>query len=220
MSFSTEWDEAYRHNEQMSIWPWSDLISYVYRYTEAAKRSELKVLELGCGAGANIRFFSELHADYHACDGSAFIIDKLKTIYPQYASNLVAADFTDKLPFGTRFEVIFDRGALTHNNTDGIKKTITNVLDLLEDGGIYIGIDWFSVNHDDSVLGEFIDEHTRMMGKVGGQFDHIGQVHFSDASHLKDLFKDFNLEVLQEKVVKTYLPKEHRFASWNFVARK
>ena len=37
----------------MSIWPWSDLVSYVMRYVPP-NFAEFKVLELGCGAGANI----------------------------------------------------------------------------------------------------------------------------------------------------------------------
>ena len=220
MSFSNEWDEAYRKNEQMSIWPWSDLVSYIYRYTDIAKHPGRKVLELGCGAGANIRLLSELHADYYACDGSDYIIEMLKEKYPQYASNLVAADFTENIPFQEKFDVIFDRGALTHNNTESIKKTIEGISNLLKSGGIYIGITYFSSSHDDAHLGEFIDENTRMMGNVGGQFNNLGQVHFSDEAHLKELFKDFKFEVLQEQIVDSYLPKKHRFAAWNFVVRK
>lgn len=55
MTFSKEWDNLYRNNQQMSIWPWSDLISYIKRYTEGV--SGKSILELGCGAGANIPFF-------------------------------------------------------------------------------------------------------------------------------------------------------------------
>ena len=38
----------------MSIWPWSDLVSYVMRYTKI--NENYKVLEIGCGSGANIPF--------------------------------------------------------------------------------------------------------------------------------------------------------------------
>ena len=51
--FSIEWDQRYKENLQMSIWPWSDLVSAVMRLRLPAST---RVLELGCGAGANIPF--------------------------------------------------------------------------------------------------------------------------------------------------------------------
>ena len=59
MSFSEEWNHAYEKNTNLSTWPWSDLVSYVKRFTKLDKNS--KVLELGCGAGANIPFFLSKH---------------------------------------------------------------------------------------------------------------------------------------------------------------
>ncbi|MGN5030804.1 hypothetical protein ACTFBV_20625 [Aeromonas rivipollensis] len=56
MAFSNEWDEQYKNNHHMSIWPWSDLVSSIYRYANP-KNGYKRVLELGCGAGANIPLF-------------------------------------------------------------------------------------------------------------------------------------------------------------------
>ena len=74
MSFSKEWDQIYKKNTQMSIWPFSDLISYVKRYLPFVGSSN-SVLELGCGAGANIPFFKSLGIDYFAIDGSITIVE-------------------------------------------------------------------------------------------------------------------------------------------------
>ena len=60
MSFSNEWDESYKKNTHLSIWPWSDLVSYVMRYARPENPKNCNVLELGCGAGANIDFFKWL----------------------------------------------------------------------------------------------------------------------------------------------------------------
>ena len=57
MNFSKEWEERYRENTHLSVWPWSNLISYVMRYARPENK-DFSVLELGCGAGANIPFFS------------------------------------------------------------------------------------------------------------------------------------------------------------------
>lgn len=223
MGFSHEWEEKYSNNQQMSIWPWSDLVSYIYRYTDVAKRPHAKVLELGCGAGANIRLFQELGADYYAIDGSSTIIALLKEKFPMYAENLTVGDFTKEIPFDETFDVIVDRASVTHNTTRDIEKTICMIEGCLSRfGGRFIGIDWFSKNHDDFILGEDVidDAYTKYMGEVKGQFDGVGNVHFSDDAHLRDLFANFDIKVMEEKVVNTLLPVKHRFASWNFVAIK
>ncbi len=223
MGFSTEWEEQYANNSQMSIWPWSDLVSYIYRYTEVAKRPDMKVLEIGCGAGANIPLFQKIGADYYAIDGSHTITRMLREKYPIYAKNLVVGDFTKEIPFDETFDVIVDRAALTHNTTADIKRTIGFIEEHLPKGkGIFIGIDWFSKSHDDYILGDNIlnDPYTKYMGEVKGQFAGVGNVHFSDDAHLRELFANFDIKVMEEKVVSTILPVKHRFASWNFVAVK
>ena len=223
MGFSAEWEEQYANNAQMSIWPWSDLVSYIYRYTEIPKRLNVKVLEIGCGAGANIRLFQELGAEYCAIDGSKTIIKMLKDKYPMYANNLVVGDFTKEIPFDETFDVIVDRAALTHNTTEDIKKTVKLLEGCLsKKGGQFIGVDWFSKSHDDFILGDKIlnDPYTKYMGDVKGQFAGVGNVHFSDDAHLIELFSNFDIKVMEEKVVNTLLPVKHRFASWNFVAVK
>ena len=222
MGFSKEWEEQYSSNHQMSIWPWSDLVGYIYTYTNVAKHPNVKALELGCGAGANIRLFQALGADYYAMDGSPTIIKMLQEKYPMYAKNLAVGDFTKEIPFDEKFDVIVDRAALTHNTTVDIKNTVRLIEEHLSAGGQFIGIDWFSKNHDDFGFGDIVvnDEHTKFMGNVEGHLAGLGNVHFSDEAHLRDLFANFDIKVLEEKVVNTLLPVKHQFASWNFVAVK
>ena len=76
MAFSTEWEKIYQNNEQISIWPWSNCVSLCHRYGNL--HEGMKVLELGCGAGANIPFFVQRKAAYYAVDGSATMVEKLK----------------------------------------------------------------------------------------------------------------------------------------------
>jgi hypothetical protein len=61
MSFSSEWDECYKASTHMSIWPWSDIVSYVLRYACPVDPSVCRVLELGCGVGANIPFCGDFN---------------------------------------------------------------------------------------------------------------------------------------------------------------
>ena len=72
--FSRKWDLQYKNNSHKSVWPWSELISYVTRYAVSSTPRPLHVLELGCGAGANIPFFLEKKWNHFGIDGSENII--------------------------------------------------------------------------------------------------------------------------------------------------
>ena len=220
MGFSREWDERYRENEQMSVWPFSDLISYVKRYGPPCRKG-MSVLELGCGAGANIPFFRRLGAEYYAVEGSEFIVGRLRRSFPGLSKRIVAGYFTEELPFRARFDLVVDRSALTHSTTAGIRRALSFVHARLKPGGRFIGIDWFSTLHSDRAKGRAQDDaHTRSAFE-GGQFAGVGRVHFSDRPHLLRLFSGFALRVLEHKVVRRELPRDgHVFASWNLVAVK
>ena len=219
MTFSLKWDERYRSNTQMSIWPWSDLVSYVIRYTNST-RKKMRVLELGCGAGANIPFFLEQGFKYYGIEGSNTMINKLKKKFPKIKNNFAVGDFTKELVFDRKFDLIIDRGSLTHNSTKSIKNCINLAYDKMSNNSIYIGIDWFSTKHDEFKKNvKKIDRYTRTDFKKG-QFAHVGPVHFSNKSHILKLFGKFEIIILEQKTVVTEIPIKKNFATWNFIAKK
>ncbi len=219
MNFSEEWNHAYEINTNLSIWPWSDLVRYVKRFTKLDENS--KVLELGCGAGANIPFFLSLGSQYYAIDGSDIAITELNKKFPELRDRLIVGDFTEKLPFSESFDLIIDRSSLTHNSTT----TISNCIDMIErkltNDGMFIGIDWFSTKHSEYDNGEKIEDEFTRFNFQTGQFRNIGIVHFSDKQHLQNLFKKFSFLILEHKIIKKEIPPENQiFASWDLVVKK
>jgi SAM-dependent methyltransferase len=223
------WDLQYQQNKQISIYPWTDLVSYVMRYGNIDKyenRKDFKVLELGCGVGANIPLFYKLGVDYYAIEGSQTAIDLILDYY--YLDNKIKVDdFCKAIDFDIKFDLIVDRAAVTHNTTDDIKNCLDIVYNKLKPNGKFIGIDWFSMNHSDYIsidcnLYNFKDVYTCCNFKEG-QFKDVGKVHFSNEKHINKLFSNFKVEILEEKIIKKLVPiseDNYQFASWNFVARK
>jgi len=219
MTFSPEWDREFREGKHLSRYPWSDLVSFVNRYANLKLGD--KVLELGCGAGANIPLFHGY--DYYGIEGSHFMAHSAYfdgAIRRGQSVNVYCADFTKEIPFGdTKFDLIFDRAAVAHNDTEGVKRCIELVRGRLKSGGKYIGIDWFSTYH--SWCGALYHRNKRVdeltfTDYVDGPFKGTGKVHFSSYDHLMDLFNGFQFEALEHKVIQRYLP-EHKFlATWNF----
>lgn len=219
MAFSKEWEICYRNNKQMSLWPWSDLISYVMRYSKPPSNN-FNVLELGCGPGANIPFFKNLGINYYAIDGSPTIVNKVWKRFPEYKQNIKVGDFTKHIPFSMEFDLVVDRSSLTLNNTKDIKKTISLVFKKLKPGGKFIGIDWFSNLHTDFLKGKSGGDKYTRDGIKEGLFADLGKVHFADKQHILSLFSKYKMEILEHKLIKTEIPEKHIRAFWKFIVVK
>ena len=214
-----KWDKQYRKSAHLSRWPWSYLVSYVYRFCHP--KPGMRVHELGCGAGANIPFFLSLGADYSACDGSEHALSILRAQYPALASRLVEADFTRDLGTPGPFDLVIDRAALTHNTTLAIRRALDMVLDALHPGGIFCSVDWFSTDCDDFASGITTQDPFVRTGYRDGPFADVGLVHFSDKLHLLELFKHFEIVALNFRCEKSLIPgPEKRLCMWDVIARR
>jgi SAM-dependent methyltransferase len=220
MSFSTEWDSIYQANQHMSTWPWSDLITYVKRNLPNIDE-KYYVLELGCGAGANISFFQQLKARYFATEGSSHIVKYLTSKFPALADNIKAVDFTKEIPFDRTFDLIFDRGSVCCNNTKSIENCISLISDHLKPGGFFIGIDWPSTLHTEFNNGIFTDDAYTKNHFPPGPYYNMGLIHFFDTKHIRELFKGFEFIKMEHKTLKQEFPEsDYQMATWNFVVKK
>ncbi len=221
MSFSSKWDAAYRRNEHQSIWPWSNLVSRCLRHTALKNRdASFRVLELGCGAGANIPFFLEYGADYHGVEGSQAAVGSLQARFPELTDKLAAGDFTDSLIFDGPFDLVVDRAAITHNDTAAIRRCLSMIKASLSDAGVFIGCDWYSTDSARYRQGEKgVDPFT--CGDIAeGTFAGIGQVHFSSYEHIQDLFGGFKILSLDHIAEQVYVGSGEGNATWQIVATK
>ncbi|MDD2914463.1 MAG: class I SAM-dependent methyltransferase [Gallionella sp.] len=220
MSFSPQWEQVYREQSNISIWPWSDLVSYMHRYAKPFS-SSTKVLEIGFGAGANIPFFLSIGVDYYGIEGSDSIAARVREQYPELKNRLKTGDFISQ-KHSDMYDLVIDRSSMTHNDTSAIKLGLKNLCAAMRPGAKYIGVDWFSVEHSGFGLGERIDEYTRA-NITEGQFAGVGNVHFSSKEHLIELFSEAGMAIvrLEHKQIVSAIPQTmHLFASWNLVAEK
>ena len=72
------WNNIYK-KKHLSVWPWSDIVSLTSKFcAKIISKKSSNVLELGCGAGANIPFFLSNKCQYIGIDKSEHIINFLK----------------------------------------------------------------------------------------------------------------------------------------------
>ena len=217
---ASKWNAAYLSNTHLSSWPWSDLVSFVNRYTKDLPLGT-NLLEFGFGAGANLPFLLSLSKfNYYGIDQSEAALKYVCAKFPAVSNRLRSGHLTEKSFPNVLFGLVVDRASLTHNSTENILKILKILRTCMSPSGVFIGIDWFSKSHDDSNLGLFVDSFPRT-DISSGQFAELGDVHFSDVAHLTELFNDagFKIERLEHKLISRKFPAEGNFGSFNFVAR-
>lgn len=218
MPFAEEWDRLYSSSQHLSIWPWTDVVALTLRHVKP-HRNGFRILEVGCGAGANIPFFRSLGAEYWGIEGSPTIVGKLRDSYPDMANRLLVGDFTRELAAPPGFDMILDRGSLTHNQTSCLRRALGLIRATLKPDGCLLSVDMFSTafsQYKDGEAGE--DDYTRI-NFTSGRLAGTGLAHFADEAHLRDLLASFSIEFLEHKTVSQVAPAGGVFAAWNFIAR-
>ena len=221
MGFSPIWDENYKQSLELSIWPWDEVVGLTHRYCQI--KSSMIVLELGCGAGANIPFFASIGADYYAIEGSAHIVSQLQNSFKSDKIHITCGDFTKSFKFDEligRVDLILDRSSVTHNSTQSIKSVVELAKKYLKPGGKYMAFDWFAIDCDAYKNDEKIKIDDNTFVFASGYFAGLGNVHFSTPEHIKELFSGFSLDYLINNVKEQLLPEPKRSSSYTFVATK
>jgi len=220
MNSSMKWERLYQNKKQLSAWPWSDLVSYVMRYTDP-KQLDFSVLELGCGSGANIPFFKKLGVKYYGIEGSPTVVKYLTETYPELKDNLLVGDFTREIPFAQSFDLVVDRGSLTHNSTKALQNALKILYPKIKCGGKIISIGFFSTESTDFKEGRPSEDAYSREGFTRGHLAGTGLVHFADKAHLQELFSHFEFKVLEHTSVQREIPVDQDIlAFWNFVVMK
>ena len=106
-------------------------------------RKNIKVLELGCGSGANIRYAAKLGLDVYGTDISNAAIEYAKLKFKEENieiddSKLQVCSF-DEISFENNyFDIIIDRGALIYADKDMYIYTINNIYKMLKKSGMLL----------------------------------------------------------------------------------
>lgn len=214
------WDRVYREARHRSVWPWSHVVTLVNRHVPEF-RSGIRVLELGCGAGANIRFFVENGAEFWGIEGSESMVVQLRLAFPELADRLICADFTHPVEIEGSFDLVLDRGSITHNSTAAVVRTMDLVHDYLRPGGWFIGTDWFGTGSDEYCNGTPTDDPYVRDDFEDGPFADVGVTHFFDREHVEQMLGPLDLVALYRRTTDRVFPDPpHSHEAWDVVARR
>jgi ubiquinone/menaquinone biosynthesis C-methylase UbiE len=151
MVFDKNWeDNIYSEQSQVNRYPFDWVVSTVNRLFPKINNSpNMNALELGCGTGNNLKFLLDFgFQDVHGIDGSVSAL-KIADKYLDNTDNklkLILADFTSLPEESDNFDLVLDRGSITHNDFKSCRNILSETLRVLKPGGFFISA-IFSSSH-------------------------------------------------------------------------
>jgi ubiquinone/menaquinone biosynthesis C-methylase UbiE len=141
---TTEMAQQWEARHQTMVWgqyPPEPLIRWVARtFTNQADRADLPVLELGCGAGANLWYMAEQGFSVTGIDFSrTALLHAQNALYKrQQTGQLVYGSFLD-MPFPDQsFAIVIDLAGTTSLPTDTLPGCFAHIRRVLKPGGHYL----------------------------------------------------------------------------------
>ncbi len=144
MTWDPTWEAVFRSRD-WGRYPPEELVRFVMRhYGQVADRSQVRILEVGCGTGANLWFMAREGFSIYGIDGSQSAIDGAYT-------RLKGDDLADGIGWrlivddamrlrslfwpGYEFDAIIDVCCLQHNRHADIQSIVDQIHAVLKPGG-------------------------------------------------------------------------------------
>ncbi|MGZ2259833.1 class I SAM-dependent methyltransferase (plasmid) [Roseobacter sp. A03A-229] len=186
------WEELHA-SRPWGKYPAEPLIRTVMRaYQTPESRANTRVLELGCGAGANLSFFLAEGFQTHGLDGAPSAItnaeDRLRPLVTEGQTfELVVSTFEDIEAKAGSFDLIVDHFAVYANSLAVIVETYAKVREMLVDGGRFYACVWGSeTSGADS--GKRLEAGTSENPTAGPCKD-MGVSHFFSRPEIEEMFR-------------------------------
>jgi len=136
------WEKIFT-SQNWGKYPGEELIRFVARnFYKIARRSDIRILEVGCGPGANLWFIAREGFSFAGIDGSPSAIgtaaQRLDEEVPHWAQRgqLVVGDI-EKLPYDAgSFDAVIDNEAVYCNDFETSRRIYADCLRVLKSGGL------------------------------------------------------------------------------------
>ena len=193
MSWDPIWEQIYQTRE-WGRYPPEELIRFVARhFYSAPNRRDVRILELGCGAGANIWFLAREGFDAYGVDASRTAIDLAANRLREegVTGNLTVGDVSSLTRFYSelRFDAVIDVTCLQHNDVRSCEAILAEVSVVLKPAGRLFSMLVASGSHGDETGREV--EHGTYTDIGEGPARGMGLCHFFPREELTYLFRGF-----------------------------
>lgn len=201
MNTHEAWEKIHK-SKNWGAYPSEHIIRFVARNYYNTDRKNIKILDFGCGTGANSWYLAREGFDTYAFDISECAIEKLLSKFE--SENLkVHAKAMDGLTWDYEdnfFDAAIDNVSILCNKSEDIKQMYGKVYDMLKKGGKFITV-VFDKETTGYGTGHEVEPGT-YEGIDKGRLQGIGYRHFFDRDELFGMlsdvgFKNINIDFIK-----------------------
>lgn len=194
MSWDPVWEKIFNERPVWGEYPPEELVRFIStNYYSVPKRSDIKILEIGCGPGGGPSWYIAREGfAFYGIDGSATAIEKAKKRFEREGlhGEFVVGDIA-KLPWPNEtFDCVVDVVSLQCNSEEGTRDILREVYRVLKPGGKQFSLTAKAGCWGDG-SGTRID-NTSYKDVEEGPFRNMGVIRFATKESLESLYSDFN----------------------------
>lgn len=221
-SFDAIWEEKYAAGHQQR-YPWDCVVSFIFRNAPRNRpRSEVTVLEVGCGTGPNLWFAAREGFRVIGVDGSASAIATAQQRFRDdgLSGDLRVADFV-ALPFeDASADLAIDRGSLTCCGTTALNAALAEVHRVLRPGGRFL-FNPYADSHSSARTGTPGPDGLTV-NISSGTLTGVGHIRFASRRDLAELLDEGWRVLSLDRIEKTEMlrPEGSVHAEWMVVLEK
>jgi len=218
------WDSIWEKIFSARAWgkyPGEDVVRFVARnFYKANPRSDIKLLEVGCGGGANIWFMAREGFTVYGVDGSETAIEmcqmRLNEEEPNWRGEVSVTDIL-ALPFADNFfDGVLDVEAVYCNDFEQSKLIYAEMVRVLKPSGKFYSR-CFAKGTIGDETGELISRNTYR--PAVGPMAHTGTTRFTAREDLAELLPK-NLTLLEVDQITRGAPLANPVIEWCITAEK
>jgi SAM-dependent methyltransferase len=219
MAWNGIWEKVFSTGAWGS-YPSEDLIRFTAANFYARKRDEVRLLEVGCGPGANLWYLSREGFDVYGIDGSASAIrrasERLRA--EGLGASLITGDIMN-LPYDdTFFDAVIDNECLYSNTARDTNIILKGIHRCLKEGGLLYSrtfTERMHIGHSQKVVG-----HLEYDAVSDGPFSGKGFARLIDRKGIDALYgKCFSLLTV-DRLEYTRNNEQMLISEWLITARK
>ncbi|MBP0726731.1 class I SAM-dependent methyltransferase [Bacillus sp. RG28] len=220
MAWDEVWEKIFK-NQEWGKYPSEDVIRCVARnFYKVENRQEIKILEIGCGTGANLWFVAKEGFSCYGIDGSAEAIkiasERINNEFPYAKVELKIGDFSS-LPYeDNMFDLIIDNEAICCNEFNDSIKIYEQIHKKLKNGGL-LYTKTFAEGSWGFNTGELVGYNAWIVDE--GPLKGKGYSRFTKKEDIPKLLKGFSIKEL-EMVSRTADNLQQEVKEWVVIANK
>ncbi|MBU8713677.1 MULTISPECIES: class I SAM-dependent methyltransferase [Brevibacillus] len=220
MSWDPVWEEVFRQ-QAWGKYPGEDLIRFIARnFYNAESRQDVKILEVGCGPGANLWYMAKEGFTIYGVDGSETAIKQAKlrldSECPGWTGELIVGDISN-LPFPDEtFDAVIDSEALSCNLFDNSALIYTEMARVTKQNGKFFSRTFAKGSWGDET-GEKVGYNTFLVSE--GPLLGKGYARFTHYDDIQKLIQHFTLLEIQ-LLSREYLKENKKVKEWVIVGEK